>query len=130
MNAPTTAEDNNEWMFRVLDEERERTAKRPTEPNDARAHLEDDEAAIETSDLDPRPPAFTDEALALWFAEVHATDLRYVAAWGRWLYFDGTCWRFDETLLAFNHARQICRQGAAACNGEDRNNNASAKTGA
>ena len=64
---------------------------------------------------EPRPPAFTDEALALRFAKAHANDLRYVAAWGRWLYFDGTSWRFDETLLAFNHARQICRQAAAEC---------------
>ncbi len=30
-------------------------------------------------------PAFSDEALALRFAERHADDLRYVAAWGRWL---------------------------------------------
>ncbi|MBA3516864.1 MAG: hypothetical protein H0T75_04305 [Rhizobiales bacterium] len=31
-----------------------------------------------------RPPAFTDEALALRFAEKHAHDLRYVAPWGKW----------------------------------------------
>jgi hypothetical protein len=29
-------------------------------------------------------PAFSDEALALRFAERHAGELRYVAAWGRW----------------------------------------------
>ena len=63
----------------------------------------------------PRPPAFTDEALALRFAETHANDLRYVAGWGRWLFFDGTRWRFDETLLAFDRARQICREAAAEC---------------
>jgi putative DNA primase/helicase len=77
---------------------------------------------------EPRPPAFTDEALALRFAKAHANDLRYVAAWGRWLYFDGTSWRFDETLLAFNHARQICRQAAAECKGKARKALASAKT--
>jgi putative DNA primase/helicase len=65
---------------------------------------------------DPRPPAFTDEALALGFAETHTGDLRYVAAWGRWLSFDGACWRLDETLLAFDRARKICRQAAAECN--------------
>ena len=31
---------------------------------------------------DVRPPKFTDEALALRFAELHVDDLRYVAAWG------------------------------------------------
>lgn len=38
---------------------------------------------------DPRPPAFSDEALALRFADQHAHDLRYVAAWGRWLSWRG-----------------------------------------
>lgn len=65
---------------------------------------------------DARPPAFTDEAVALRFAETHASDLRYVAAWGRWLSFNGVCWRFDDTLLAFDRARKICRQAAAECN--------------
>jgi putative DNA primase/helicase len=63
-----------------------------------------------------RPPAFTDEALALAFAQRHAGDLRYVAAWGKWLSWTGTHWRFDDTLQAFDHARQICREAAAACN--------------
>jgi putative DNA primase/helicase len=77
---------------------------------------------------EPRPPDFTDEALALRFAKTHANDLRYVAAWGRWLFFDGTRWRFDETLLAFDQARQICRQAAAECNTKLRKALASAKT--
>jgi putative DNA primase/helicase len=63
-----------------------------------------------------RPPAFTDEALALRFAERHADDLRYVAAWGRWLSWTGTHWQFDDTLLAFDRARAVCRSAAAACN--------------
>jgi putative DNA primase/helicase len=67
-------------------------------------------------DTDPRPPAFTDESLALRFAEIHTADLRYVAAWGRWLSYNGVCWRFDETLLAFDLARKICRGAAAKCN--------------
>jgi putative DNA primase/helicase len=63
------------------------------------------------------PPAFTDEALALQFAEQHA-DLRYVAAWGKWLSWTGTHWRFDDTLQAFDYARQICRTASAQCNKE------------
>jgi hypothetical protein len=35
--------------------------------------------------VDPRPPEFSDEALALRFAERHADNLRYVATWGKWL---------------------------------------------
>jgi putative DNA primase/helicase len=77
---------------------------------------------------EPRPPAYTDEALALRFAETHANDLRYVAAWGRWLYFDGTRWQIDDTLLAFNRARYICRQAAAECKSKIARVLASAKT--
>ena len=47
---------------------------------------------------EPRPPAFSDEALALRFAEFHANDLRYVAAWGRWIIWDGISWQIDNTL--------------------------------
>lgn len=64
---------------------------------------------------DPSVPAFTDEALALRFAERHAGDLRYVAAWSRWLCWHGSCWQFDVTLCAFDLARQICREAAAEC---------------
>ena len=65
---------------------------------------------------DLRPPAFSDEALALRFAERHETDLRYVAAWGQWLRYDGRRWVFDHTLFAFDCARRICRAAAAKCN--------------
>lgn len=66
--------------------------------------------------IEPRPPAYSDEALALRFAEKHADDLRYVAAWGKWLSWTGTHWQFDDTLRAFDLARAICRDAAAACN--------------
>jgi putative DNA primase/helicase len=63
-----------------------------------------------------RPPAFSDEALALRFATRHAHELRYVAAWSRWLFWDGARWIFDDTLCAFDRARGICREAAAECN--------------
>src|SRR5438093_867321 len=64
---------------------------------------------------DPRPPEFSDEALALRFAEIHANDLRYVAVWNKWLRWDGARWQFDGTLFAFDRARDICRRAAAEC---------------
>lgn len=64
------------------------------------------------------PPAFTDEALALRFASLHAKDLRHVAAWGRWLHWTGTMWKFDDTLLAFDLARAVCREAAKSCNND------------
>jgi putative DNA primase/helicase len=66
----------------------------------------------------PRPPAFSDEALALRFAEIHENDLRFVAAWGRWLSWDGMRWQFDDTLTAYDMVRKVCRAAAAECNKE------------
>lgn len=76
-----------------------------------------------------RAPAFTDEALALVFASQQQHQLRYCAAWGRWLNWRDGCWKIDETLLAFNLARAVCRDAAAECN-KDRTASilASAKT--
>jgi putative DNA primase/helicase len=76
-----------------------------------------------------RPPAFTDEALALRFASKHAKDLRYAAALSRWFAYTGTYWRLDDTLFAFDRARHICREASAECNkGKVSNVLASAKT--
>jgi putative DNA primase/helicase len=60
-------------------------------------------------------PAGTEDALALIYAERHAADSRYVAAWARWLLYDGARWNFDSTLHAFDRARAICREVAPEC---------------
>ena len=62
-----------------------------------------------------RPPAFTDEALALRFADLHASLLRYVAAWSKWMIWNGQHWSVDTTLRAFDQARKTCRQASADC---------------
>jgi putative DNA primase/helicase len=72
-------------------------------------------AARPITDVD-RPPAFTDESLALQFTDLHKDRLRYVAAWGKWLIWADGVWRFDDTMKAFDHARAVCRQAAAECN--------------
>jgi putative DNA primase/helicase len=61
------------------------------------------------------PPEFADEGLALRFSDRYRDRLRYVAAWGRWLIWDGSVWRFDDTMRAFDLARGICREAAAEC---------------
>jgi len=66
-----------------------------------------------------RPPAFTDEALALRFAEQHAGSLRYVHSWGRWLTWDKRRWQFDDTLAAYDLVRETCRTASAECNREN-----------
>ncbi len=65
--------------------------------------------------LEMRPPQYSDESLALKFSSSYANELRFVATWGRWLYWDGVCWRVDEKLDVRNRVRKLCRQAAAAC---------------
>jgi putative DNA primase/helicase len=58
----------------------------------------------------------TEEAIALAYADRHAHEVRYVAAWSRWLLYDGARWQFDDTLHAFDRARVICREISAEHN--------------
>jgi putative DNA primase/helicase len=64
-------------------------------------------------------PEFSDDALALEFTARHAHELRYVAKWGTWLHWDGTRWKFEDTLKAFDLARAVAREFANACNDPD-----------
>lgn len=73
-------------------------------------------AGAAEQDDDIRPPGFTDDALALEFTERYAEDWRYVAAWGYWLHWDGSCWRRENTLRAYDLARLVCRGAAVRCN--------------
>jgi putative DNA primase/helicase len=58
------------------------------------------------------PDPFTEDALALRFSERHANDLRYLATRGQWFKWDGQRWKPEPTHLAFNLARQSCRDDA------------------
>ncbi len=62
-----------------------------------------------------RPPAYSDEALALRFADQRMGELRYVATFGKWLLYDGVRWCIDETLETLDRVRHICREAAAGC---------------
>jgi putative DNA primase/helicase len=77
-------------------------------------------AAEEASDLVTEPttngrnvPNSSEDALALAFTKLHGQDLRYVAAWNRWLKWSGTCWIVENTLLPFDYSRRICRSIAS-----------------
>jgi putative DNA primase/helicase len=66
-------------------------------------------------DTEIRPPEFSDDSLAVRFANRHAGVLRYVAAWTTWLHFTGGRWQQERTRYAFDLARAICREGASVC---------------
>jgi putative DNA primase/helicase len=51
-----------------------------------------------------------DDRIADVFAEEHRDDLRYVAAWGKWLEWQSGCWREDAKLKVFALIRKTCKQ--------------------
>jgi putative DNA primase/helicase len=79
-------------------------------------------------------PELSDDYLALVFAAQHEQDLRFVPVWGKWLRWDGTRWKEDTTLAAFDLARKVVRVHAIdlaerGCNNPNAPKNlASAKT--
>jgi putative DNA primase/helicase len=66
----------------------------------------------ETQTQEARPPEYSDESLALLFAAKYSDRLRYVKGWNRWLIWDVTRWKADETLRAYDLSRAICRQAS------------------
>lgn len=59
-------------------------------------------------------PSYSDDQLALDFTAKHGDRLRYVATWGQWYAWDGSTWNRDDTLDAFNRARELGREKALA----------------
>lgn len=66
-------------------------------------------------DADERAPEFSDEAVALQFAERHAGRLCYANPWSKWLVWTGAKWATDDTLRACDLARRLCREIARQC---------------
>jgi putative DNA primase/helicase len=60
--------------------------------------------------------AFSDDALALEFADQNLDRLRYVPIMGKWFVWDGKRWEMDTKLIARAAARDICRCAAQKCN--------------
>ncbi|MDA8327542.1 MAG: phage/plasmid primase, P4 family [Betaproteobacteria bacterium] len=54
----------------------------------------------------------TEDSLALSFTRRYHQDWRYVAAWGKWMVWDGQRWRTEDTLAATDLIRHVCRQAA------------------
>jgi len=58
-------------------------------------------------------PEFSEEGMALAFAEKYKNKLRYVHAKRCWVEWDGTQWVDEKTLRAYDLIRQECRISAA-----------------
>jgi putative DNA primase/helicase len=104
------------------------------DPEIAANAVRDAIANAEVIDFDPLAsvrdvlPEFSDEALALDFSARYARELRYVAAWSRWLAWTGTKWRVDDTLSVFDRARTVCREAATRSTKRNAAEVASART--
>jgi len=102
------------WPEERLRKEAERLWKRDLSCNGEIEEADDPGAADGGDDGGdgPMPVRFTEDALATIFADRHSDRWRYVAGWGQWLTWTGSVWRREETLQAFDLARQICREAA------------------
>jgi putative DNA primase/helicase len=65
----------------------------------------------------------SEKRMADIFAEREGNQFRYVAAWGQWWQWTGTCWKAEATLLVLNRIAAICQELSrdAATNHEIRN---------
>ena len=68
--------------------------------------------AIRRAERRSEAEPFTEDALALRFSARHADNLRYIATKGQWQSWDELRWYPEETHLAFDLARQSCREAA------------------
>ena len=55
-----------------------------------------------------------EDTVALDFAALHADDYRYVAKSNKWMQWNGTKWKAEDTLHAFDRARVLCREAGDA----------------
>lgn len=53
-----------------------------------------------------------EDALADAFSSAHATDWKFVQAWGQWLEWRGSHWQLDVIGRVVDHARKVCRTAA------------------
>ncbi|HEV7254764.1 MAG TPA: phage/plasmid primase, P4 family [Mesorhizobium sp.] len=56
----------------------------------------------------------TEDAVALAFAKAHGDDLRFCHHAGKWHVWTGARWQKEDTRLAFDWARTVCRKTNAA----------------
>lgn len=63
-----------------------------------------------STDEDIDAISVSDDELASRFTARFKDELRYVAAWDRWLIWDGRRWAKDEKKSVYNLSRGICRE--------------------
>jgi putative DNA primase/helicase len=106
-------------IFKDLTEWKEARAKSVRSKEDIKSELDKlISRAVEKFAVgdDHSAPPFSEEALALNFAALHAADMRYVAKWNKWFRWDGARWKEDDTRMVFSLSRSVCREAASRIN--------------
>lgn len=67
-------------------------------------------------DAEPILPEYSEESIALMFAQVREGELAYVAGWSGWMRYHGHRWQRDDTLAIYDFVRQTVREFAGAEN--------------
>jgi putative DNA primase/helicase len=78
-------------------------------PQDGGVPLDFTTSASTEPEIAPVSAPFSEDALALQFTARHGHELRYVHSWGKWMRWTGEVWQQESTMLAFDAARQVCR---------------------
>ncbi|MGJ0509953.1 MAG: phage/plasmid primase, P4 family [Methylocystis sp.] len=97
--------------------------------NATRDSVESDGERDDDRDEGVQTPEYSEDWLALLFAERFGHMLRFVPVWGKWRVYDGRVWRDDEKLSTYDAARKVCRAAAnSAETAAEKKRLASAKT--
>lgn len=100
----------------------------PQAPPADETHDETNEEEVPGADeIKAKPPANSEDALALDFAKRGVETFRWSPGLG-WMFYDGVKWAPDKRLKRFSLARRICRWAAVGARGNEKKRIASAKT--
>src|SRR5262245_45930958 len=58
---------------------------------------------------------YSDAHLTDRFVERHGDQFRYVAAWSKWMQYDGMVWKPEGTHLTRDLVRKLCQEVAGDC---------------
>ncbi len=84
-----------------------------TAPQQQSAELKADESEINNAqEAIAYAPEFTEDGLALAFADAHHEKVCWVEEWNRWMIWNGVYWRKQRTRDVYDLVRHLCRNAA------------------
>lgn len=86
-------------------------ALKPTQTSSAVAQAEEEAAPAVEMALD-MPPEFSEDSLAEEFTRQYKNTMAYCAALGTWLHWEDNRWKVDDTALAIDLSRKVCREAS------------------